>query len=46
MTGDCSAGFTRAQLPLTNAAAAVSRLVVQVAHALCAEGRWIGARAL
>ena len=37
---------TSRNIPLTNAAAAVSRLVVQVAHDLCAEGRWIGARAL
>jgi LysR family nitrogen assimilation transcriptional regulator len=37
---------TSRNIPLTNAAAAVSRLVVQVAHELCAEGRWIGARAL
>ena len=37
---------TSRNIPLTNAAAAVSRLVVQVAHGLCAEGRWIGARAL
>jgi LysR family nitrogen assimilation transcriptional regulator len=33
-------------IPLTNAAAAVSRLVVQVAHELCAGGAWIGARPL
>jgi len=37
---------TSRNIPLTNAAAAVSRLVVQVAHDLCAEGRWIGARPL
>jgi LysR family nitrogen assimilation transcriptional regulator len=37
---------TSRNIPLTNAAAAVSRLVVQVAHGLCAEGHWIGARAL
>jgi LysR family nitrogen assimilation transcriptional regulator len=37
---------TSRNIPLTNAAAAVSRLVVQVAHDLCAERRWIGARAL
>jgi LysR family transcriptional regulator, nitrogen assimilation regulatory protein len=37
---------TSRNIPLTNAAAAVSRLVVQVAHALCAGGNWIGARAL
>ena len=36
---------TSRNIPLTNAAAAVSRLVVQVAHDLCAEGRWIGAQA-
>jgi LysR family nitrogen assimilation transcriptional regulator len=33
-------------IPLTNAAAAVSRLVVQVARELCAGGAWIGARPL
>jgi LysR family nitrogen assimilation transcriptional regulator len=33
-------------IPLTNAAAAVSRLVVQVAHGLCASGQWVGARSL
>lgn len=33
-------------IPLTNAAAAVSRLVTQVAHDLCASGAWIGARSL
>lgn len=33
-------------IPLTNAAAAVSRLVTQVAHDLCASGAWIGARPL
>jgi LysR family nitrogen assimilation transcriptional regulator len=37
---------TSRNIPLTNAAAAVSRLVVQVAHDLCAGGHWIGARAL
>jgi LysR family nitrogen assimilation transcriptional regulator len=37
---------TSRNIPLTNAAAAVSRLVTQVAHALCADGRWIGARSL
>jgi LysR family nitrogen assimilation transcriptional regulator len=31
-------------IPLTNAAAAVSRLVSQVARALCESGAWIGAR--
>lgn len=31
-------------IPLTNAAAAVSRLVGQVARELCASGAWIGAR--
>ena len=33
-------------IPLTNAAAAVGRLVGQVAHELCASGAWIGARPL
>lgn len=33
-------------IPLTNAATAVSRLVAQVAHDLCASGAWIGARPL
>jgi LysR family nitrogen assimilation transcriptional regulator len=33
-------------IPLTNAAAAVGRLVAQVAHDLCDSGAWIGARAL
>jgi len=33
-------------IPLTNAAAAVGRLVTQVAHDLCTDGRWVGARAL
>jgi len=33
-------------IPLTNAAAAVGRLVAQVAHDLCASGAWIGARPL
>lgn len=33
-------------IPLTNAAAAVSRLVSQVARELCASGAWIGARPL
>jgi LysR family nitrogen assimilation transcriptional regulator len=33
-------------IPLTNAAAAVGRLVGQVAHDLCAGGAWIGARSL
>lgn len=37
---------TSRNIPLTNAAAAVSRLVVQVAHDLCADGAWPGARAL
>jgi LysR family nitrogen assimilation transcriptional regulator len=37
---------TSRNIPLTNAAAAVSRLVVQVAHGLCASGAWIGARPL
>ena len=37
---------TSRNIPLTNAAAAVSRLVVQVAHELCAGGHWIGARPL
>lgn len=33
-------------IPLTNAAAAVGRLVAQVAHDLCGSGAWIGARPL
>ena len=33
-------------IPLTNAASAVSRLVAQVAASLCESGKWIGARAL
>jgi LysR family nitrogen assimilation transcriptional regulator len=33
-------------IPLTNAAAAVGRLVRQVAHDLCRDGRWVGARAV
>jgi len=33
-------------IPLTNAAAAVGRLVGQVAHDLCTSGAWIGARPL
>ena len=37
---------TSRNIPLTNAAAAVSRLVVQVAHGLSAGGAWIGARPL
>jgi LysR family nitrogen assimilation transcriptional regulator len=37
---------TSRNIPLTNAAAAVSRLVVQVAHDLCAAGHWLGAHAL
>jgi LysR family transcriptional regulator, nitrogen assimilation regulatory protein len=37
---------TSRNIPLTNAAAAVSRLVVQVAHGLCADGLWVGARSL
>jgi LysR family transcriptional regulator, nitrogen assimilation regulatory protein len=37
---------TSRNIPLTNASAAVSLLVVQVAHALCASGAWIGARPL
>lgn len=35
---------TSRNIPLTNAAAAVSRLVSQVARALCDSGDWIGAR--
>jgi LysR family nitrogen assimilation transcriptional regulator len=31
-------------IPLTNAAAAVSRLVQQVASQLCAAGTWAGAK--
>jgi LysR family nitrogen assimilation transcriptional regulator len=37
---------TSKNIPLTNAAAAVSRLVAQVATELCGSGAWIGARAL
>jgi LysR family nitrogen assimilation transcriptional regulator len=37
---------TSKNIPLTNAAAAVSRLVALVATELCASGAWIGARAL
>jgi len=37
---------TSRNIPLTNAAAAVSRLVVQVAHDLCAGGAWPGAHPL
>jgi LysR family nitrogen assimilation transcriptional regulator len=33
-------------IPLTNAAAAVQRLVLSVTHELCAGGRWLGAQAL
>jgi LysR family nitrogen assimilation transcriptional regulator len=33
-------------IPLTNAASAVSRLVAQVAASLCESGKWIGAHAL
>lgn len=33
-------------IPLTNAAAAVSRLVLRVTHELCASGRWPGASAI
>jgi len=33
-------------IPLTNAAAAVKRLVLGVARELCDEGRWLGARML
>ena len=33
-------------IPLTNAAAAVRRLAVSVAHSLCDSGAWIGARPL
>lgn len=33
-------------IPLTNAASAVGRLVAQVAHDLCDSGDWIGARPL
>ncbi|MBA5636566.1 LysR family transcriptional regulator [Duganella sp. LX20W] len=33
-------------IPLTNAAAAISRLAVQVTAELCAGGTWLGARAL
>jgi len=37
---------TSRNIPLTNAAAAVSRLVAQVARDLCAGGAWSGARPL
>jgi LysR family nitrogen assimilation transcriptional regulator len=37
---------TSKNIPLTNAAAAVSRLVAQVATELCSTGAWIGARAI
>lgn len=37
---------TSRNIPLTNAATAVSRLVVQVAHDLCADGSWPGAHPL
>jgi LysR family nitrogen assimilation transcriptional regulator len=37
---------TSRNIPLTNAAAAVSRLVSQVARELCNGGAWIGARAI
>ena len=37
---------TSRNIPLTNAAAAVSRLVVQVAHDLCTGGAWPGAHPL
>jgi LysR family nitrogen assimilation transcriptional regulator len=37
---------TSKNIPLTNAAAAVSRLVAQVATELCVSGAWIGARAI
>jgi LysR family nitrogen assimilation transcriptional regulator len=33
-------------IPLTNAAAAVQRLVLSVTRELCAGGRWLGAQAL
>jgi LysR family nitrogen assimilation transcriptional regulator len=33
-------------IPLTNAAAAVKRLVLGVTRELCGDGRWLGARAL
>ncbi|GGC97347.1 LysR substrate-binding domain-containing protein [Undibacterium terreum] len=33
-------------IPLTNAAGAVERLVLEVARELCASGRWLGARNL
>ncbi|HEX8956766.1 MAG TPA: LysR substrate-binding domain-containing protein [Burkholderiaceae bacterium] len=33
-------------IPLTNAAAAVQRLVLSVTRELCTEGRWLGAQAL
>jgi LysR family transcriptional regulator, nitrogen assimilation regulatory protein len=37
---------TSRNIPLTNAAAAVGRLVVQVARELCGDGAWIGAHPL
>ena len=33
-------------IPLTNAATAVKRLVIEVAHGLCSGGKWLGAKAL
>lgn len=33
-------------IPLTNAAAAVERLVAEITRELCASGRWLGARCL
>jgi LysR family transcriptional regulator, nitrogen assimilation regulatory protein len=33
-------------IPLTNAAAAVKRLVLEISSELCADGRWLGAKAL
>ncbi|HYD97576.1 MAG TPA: LysR substrate-binding domain-containing protein [Noviherbaspirillum sp.] len=33
-------------IPLTNAAAAVARLVVDISHGLCDSGRWLGAHCL
>jgi len=33
-------------IPLTNAASAIERLVLEVAQELCASGRWLGARSL
>ncbi|MFZ6645857.1 LysR substrate-binding domain-containing protein [Undibacterium sp. TJN25] len=33
-------------IPLTNAAGAIERLVLEVAHDLCDSGRWLGARSL